>query len=503
MIIEVLLSLLLVWLAWHVVTTFTKRRNMPPGPFPYPFLGNIPQIISADPVRPFQKLAKKYGDIYTVTLPNGNAVILNTAALVREARQAGKQENLMGKPPETIYPSHEILGEDLVTCDYSTVYRFRKRVFVSALHVFGAGIERVSVRAGYAVDMMVEEILSKPGQAFSPKELIEPAILVQLWEWITSNQVGMDDPIVKMLIEINVMIAKQALHSTIYQLFPFLKYLPTQLSRDIKRAEQIRNTLFPPEYDAHRKTYTPGIVRDLTDSFISAYEKELAKENGKDVASMEDIPGLMLDVAFAGSETTATSLNWLLLYVVLHSDVQRKIHEELDLVVGRDRLPRWTDSQNLPYLQATLCEVQRASGLIGLVGTSAIRDMTIAGYRVPKGTFVSPNLGKLHLDEREWSEPEKFKPERFLDEDGKFVGWNKLQGFLPFSVGRRECPGQSLAKIMMFTFASVLLHRFTFEVPEGVEKPSTKVWAPAAIASPRCYQIVAKPREGEVPDARI
>ena len=64
---------------------------------------------------------------------------------------------------------------------------------------------------------------------------------------------------------------------------------------------------------------------------------------------------------------------------------------------------------------------------------------------VPKGIFVALNLAKLHHDEREWAKPEKFKPERFLDSDGKFLGWSKLHGFLPFSIGRREClAGQCL-----------------------------------------------------------
>ena len=133
--------------------------------------------------------------------------------------------------------------------------------------------------------------------------------------------------------------------------------------------------------------------------------------------------------------------------------------------------------------------------MMTLVGTNAIRDTTIAGYHIPKGTFVGLNLPKLHEDKREWPEPEKFKPERFLDEDGKFVGWNKLRGFMPFGIGRRECPGQSLAKVMMFSFASILLHRYKIELPEGAEMPSDKVSTPQIITQPNDFQVVAKPRE--------
>ena len=470
---------------------------MPAGPFPYPFLGNIPHIISADPVRPFSKLAEKYGDIFTVTFPNGNAVILNTASLAREARLApGRKEVLLGKSPESLYPFQEIMGHNMAGSDYSPAYLFERKVFVSAMHIFGAGIEQASVRAGHAVDIAIKEIENEPGRSFSPKNLLESSIVVQILEWLTSKKMALDDPIVQEIYEFNAIMGRGALLITMYQLFPFLRYLPTQLSREIKRAQQIREKIFPLEYRAHRDSYIPGIIRDLTDSFISAYEKELAKDTRKDIGSKDSgIPGLMLNVVALGSESSSTWLTWFFLYNVLYPNVQSKIHEELDAVVGRDRLPNWKDAESLPYLQATLCEVERASGMATLAGTNAIRDTTIAGYHIPKGTFVCLNLAKVHEDNREWPEPEKFKPERFLVEDGKFVGWNKLRGFMPFGIGRRECPGQTLAKVMMFSFASILLHRYKIELPEGAEIPTTKVSTPQLVTKPNDFLVVAKPRE--------
>ena len=229
MIIEVFVTLFLVWFIWYFITTYIERKNMPAGPFPYPFIGNIPQIISADPVRPFSKLAEKYGDIFTVTFPNGNAVILNTASLVREARLApGRQEDLAGKSPESFFPFGEIMGHNMAGSDYSPAYLFEKKVFVSAMHSFGAGIEQASVRAGHAVDIAMKEIENKPGRSFSPKNLFESSIVVQLLEWLTSKKIALDDPIVKDLNEFNAIMGRQALLNTMYQLFPFLCYLPTQ-----------------------------------------------------------------------------------------------------------------------------------------------------------------------------------------------------------------------------------------------------------------------------------
>ena len=494
MIIEVFVTLFLVWFIWFFINAYMKNA--------YPFVGNLPQIISADPIRPFHKLAEKHGDIFTVTFPSGNAVIVSTASLAREARLApGRQEDLMGKSPESIYPINEIIGGIFAARDYSDAYLFEKKVFVSAMHIFGAGIEQATVRAGHAVDIAMKEIENQPDRSFSPKNLLQSSIVVLLWEWLTSKKIGLDDPIVKESIEFAAIFSRQALISSIYQLFPFLCYLPTQFNREIKRAKQIRETIFPKEYRAHQESYIPGTIRDLTDSFISAYEKELAKETRKDIGSKDTgIPGLMLNVILGGSANSSTWLTWFFLYMVLYPNVQSKIHEELDKVVGRDRLPNWKDEKCFPYLQATLCEVGRISGMMTLVGTNTIRDTTIAGYHIPKGTLVGLNVSKVHEDEREWSEPKEFKPERFLDKDAKFVGWNKLHGFMPFGIGRRECPGQYLARVMMFSFASMLLHHYKIELPEGAEMPTTKVSIPRLIIQPDDFLVVAKPRELKLQD---
>ena len=494
MLVEVFAALFLVYFLHYFINTLTIRRKMPPGPFPYPFVANIPHLF-CDPVNPYAKLADIYGDIFTLFFPNGDkTVVLNTASLFRDARRSST-ESLYGKSPGNIYPWNKILGNDLITSDYSPAYRFRRKVFKTAMHVFGSGIEQATERVGHAVNAVMKEIDSKKGQPFSPRGLLESSILVQLWDWLTSRKLELNDPLIKNLSEFNEILAKQALLPTIYECIPFFWYLRTEADLGVQQGKHFRNTIFLKAYKIQKETYTPGVIRNLTDSFIACYEKEIAKETNKDIGSMSDIAGLMADVTFAGSDTTATSLTWFLLYMALYPDIQEKVVKEINSVVNNAHLPDWKDAQNMHYLQATLCEVQRASGMIVVVGTSAIRDMDMAGYHVPKGTFVIVNFDKLHHDKRDWPEPEKFKPERFLDSNGKFLGWSKLNGFLPFSVGRRECPGQSLAKIMLYTFASILLYCYKFDLPEGAEIPTSKVSESAIIKRPKDFKIVAKKRK--------
>lgn len=466
---------------------------MPPGPFPLPLIGNTLQIIKA-PKNPFEKLTEKYGDIFTFYRPAGPVVVLNNASLIRDAR-LGRKDDLSGRSPEHMYPFNEVFGtNDVSISDYSPGYVFRRRVFKSAMHIFGSGMDKAADRARHAVDLTIEQIESKPDQPFSPKEFLDNAIIAQIWGWLSAKSEALDGPTVTTLRQYLDILTDIAYQSPLFHLFPFLKYFPSKFRQNIERAREIKSSIFIPEFHAHRETYTPGSIRDLTDSFISAYEKEIAKETGKDIGSIEDIPNLMSNVTFGASDTTSSSLTWFILYVALREDVQRKIHEEIDTVIGNERLPDLQDTQNMPYLQSTLCEVQRIAAVIPYTGSNAIRDITIDGYHIPKGTFVLLNLKKAHCDEKEWPEPSEFKPERFLDSDGNFVGWTKLHGFVPFSVGRRDCAGASLAKVTMFIFSSTLLQRYKIKIPEGSEKPSTESPFVSAVVRPKDFQVIAEER---------
>lgn len=490
---EIATSLFVVWLVWYFLTTFLERRTLPPGPFPFPWIGNLP-ILLTNPDKPLRKLRQKYGDIFTMTFVTGNTVVLNTATLAREARLTRK-DDVLGLLSECVYPMDIIVGpNDLVYADYGTVYLFRRKVFKSAMHVFGTGIEQAEEHVGYAVRSALDKIELLKGQPFSPKDLAASAILVQLWEWITSKKISFDDPTIKSLFEFRDILVKQSWQSSLYELVPFQSYLPTEFNRNIKQAQNIKEMIFPPEFKAHLNSYIPCVIRDMTDSFISAYEKEIAKESGKDIGSINDIPGLMLDVALAGSDTTSATVTWFILYMVLYPDIQEKIHAELDEVVGSDRLPRWQDAKYMHYLQATLCEVLRRSSPVPAARANTVRDVTIGGYQIPKGTLVVFSISEIHLDEREWSEPDKFQPKRFLDADGKFVGWTTFHGFMPFNLGRRECVGMTFAKIMMFTFTATLLHQFKIELPDGAGKPSTEPPGIQIISCPKDFQVVAKKR---------
>ena len=88
------------------------------------------------------------------------------------------------------------------------------------------------------------------------------------------------------------------------------------------------------------------------------------------------------------------------------------------------------------------------------------------GYQIPKGAIILTNIWGIHHDEKRWPNPERFMPERHLDENGKFL---KSDNWIPFSVGRRSCLGQQLAKMELFITTVMLFRRFEFSLEPGVE----------------------------------
>lgn len=169
-------------------------------------------------------------------------------------------------------------------------------------------------------------------------------------------------------------------------------------------------------------------------------------------------------VLVGATDTVTTTLIWALSSLLNNRGVLKKAREELDLHVGRIRKVEEEDMKNLPYLNVIIKETLRLHPAGPLLGPhESMEDCTVAGYHIPTGTTLFANLWKIHRDPSIWSNPDEFKPERFLTthEDVDVKGHHFE--LLPFGSGRRICPGISLAlQFVQFTLAN-LIHGFEFE----------------------------------------
>ena len=494
MLFEIITSLLIIWVLWYVVKTYLENRTMPPGPFPLPIIGNIHQI-GLNPPFSMNSLCEKYPHVLKLKFPIGNVVILNSPEAAEEALVTRKTD-FAGRPIQDFYPSDIVLeGRDIVSSDYGQLLTFRLKIFKSALHVFGEGAKEVEDRLHGTIENLLKQIEETEGSSFRSRTFIAAAITIQLWEWLSSTKLSYSDPKLHKIMDFNDTFVNLASQGSFIQLFPLLRYLPTEFSKKLKQLLKTRDELFGELLEHHKKSYENGVVRDITDGMLAAYEIEKGKNSGKDIGCSDDIKFMMMDVITAGSDTSISITDWFILHMVLKEDIQEKVQQELDRFIDKNGLPHLADVQNLTYLHAVVCEVMRTTAFVPfLLPHRTTRDTSVMGYHVPKKTTVFVNQYRIHYDCKKWDDPEVFKPERFLDADGNFKGWNISTAFMPFGLGRRACPGQDLGKLQVFIILASLFYHFKFRLADDQPMPNLNDGIPGAIRNPLNYKVVATKR---------
>lgn len=202
------------------------------------------------------------------------------------------------------------------------------------------------------------------------------------------------------------------------------------------------------------------VARDLVDAYI-VQQKKHETDGKENYFSDQQLVQIMSDIFSAGLETVTSTIEWSILFLILNVECQDKIQDEIDRVIGRDRAPQLEDLAQMPYTEATIYEVLRRSNVVTLGNAHAtLADASIGGYLIPKGTQVLPNLYGMNMNPNLWAHPERFNPERFITNERA----QKPDYFIPFSVGRRMCLGDVLAKMEVFLFLVGLLQRYDLSV---------------------------------------
>ncbi|KIK24043.1 hypothetical protein PISMIDRAFT_421565 [Pisolithus microcarpus 441] len=195
-------------------------------------------------------------------------------------------------------------------------------------------------------------------------------------------------------------------------------------------------------------------------------------------------------IHIAAAETTSSTLKVFILTMILNPEIQDKVHEELDAVVGKGVLPTFEDRERLPYLQAVLYEVMRWHPVLPLgVPRATTASDVVEGYHIPKGTLVIFNI--WGMVNNEYSNPEHFDPTRHLTEDGRLRPDAMQDSSKYFGFGRRSCPGRFFASESLWAAAAMLLSAFRFEKAKdafGKEIEVVPVFRRGAVSHPAPYQ---------------
>ncbi|NXA74330.1 CP2J2 protein, partial [Thryothorus ludovicianus] len=470
-----------------LITDYMKNRNpknFPPTPFRLPFLGHLYLVDFKDPLVAVRRLNKRYGDIFSMQMGGKKFVIVSGIRLVKEVL-VDQGDKFMNRPDFPI--NEEVFSKNGLISSSGHLWKAQRRFTLSTLRNFGLGKRSLEERIQEECQCLVEAFRDEQGNPFDPQLKVTNAVANVICSLVFGNRFEYHDVdfqrLLKLLYETTALQGTVA--SQLYNHFPsIMKYLPGAHQTVFKNWRLLKKFL-QEQINKHKEDWNPSEIRDYIDSYLL----EISKDRDSDVFREEHLAACTLDLIFAGTETTSSTLRWALLFMATNPEIQARVQAEIDAVIGQARPPALEDRSSLHYTNAVIHEVQRKGNVIPFnVPRMATEDTHLDGYYIPKGTIIATSLTSLMFDKNEWETPNTFNPNHFL-KDGKF--W-KNEHFIPFSIGKRACLGELLARAELFLFFTSLLQKFTFQAP-----PDTKLSLQAMMGiamAPHPYKICAVPR---------
>ncbi|KAG7333887.1 hypothetical protein KOW79_002294 [Hemibagrus wyckioides] len=467
---NILLLLLAVLIAIHLITDLVRHwsaRTLP-GPFPWPIVGNAAQIGSYPHIY-FTRMAQHYGDVFQIKLGNRTVVVLNGDAIRQALVQKGV--DFAGRPD---FASFRFIsgGRSIAFGNYSEWWKVHRRVAHATVRKFTTGNPDTKNTIENHVVSEVKELISLFMRETSAHGYFQPhQYLVMSMANIFSalcfgKRYSYDDVEFQQVVGRNDKFTKTVGAGSIVDVMPWLQFFPNPIKTLFDQFKELNSEFYEfilAKVVENRRTMEPSIVRDMTDALIMTLDRGMTGTPGVTLDE-KYVPPTVADIFGASQDTTSTALQWIVLLLVRYPDIQKKLQEEVEKVVGRNRLPSFQDQQHLPYVMAFIYEMMRFSSFVPVtIPHSTTTDTSIDGYPIPKGTVVFINQWSLNHDPKKWDQPEVFNPQRFLDEEGE-LNKDITGNVLIFSMGKRRCIGEELSKMQLFLFTTLLTHQCHFTV---------------------------------------
>ena len=440
-----------------------KRRL--PGPFPWPVVGNAMQL-GQMPHITFTKMAKKYGNIYQIRLGCYDIVVLNGDTVIRQAL-IQHSAAFAGRPNFT---SFQVVsgGYSISFGNYTTEWKIHRRIAQSTIRAFSSANSQTKKAfeqhiVGEALDLVQVFLrLSADGRYFNPSHELTVAAANVICALCFGKRYGHEDLEFKTLLSRVDKFGETVGAGSLVDVMPWLQSFPNPVRSSYRNFKELNKVFFAfvkGKVIQHRETYNPAVTRDMSDAFIGVIDKA---DNMTGLTKVYT-EAAVSDLIGAGLDTVSTALQWMMLFLVKYPHIQTKLQELIDQVVGRDRIPSMEDKSSLAYLDAFIYETMRFSSFVpATIPHSTTSDVAIEGHHIPKDTTVFINQWSVNHDPEKWNDLHVFNPSRFLDKDG-VIDKDLTSSVLIFSMGKRRCIGDQIAKAEIFLFSAILLHQCRFE----------------------------------------
>nr|NP_001104460.2 spookier [Drosophila melanogaster]EDP28053.2 spookier [Drosophila melanogaster] len=501
-----------------------------PGPHPWPIIGNINLLgrFQYNPFYGFGTLTKKYGDIYSLSLGHTRCIVVNNVDLIKEV--LNKNGKYFGGRPD-FFRYHKLFGGDrnnsLALCDWSQLQQKRRNL--ARRHCSpresSSYFSKMSEIGGLEVNQLLDQLTNiSSGYPCDVKPLILAASANMFCQYMCSVRFNYSDKGFQKIIEYFDEIFWEINQGYSFDYIPWLvPFYCNHISRIVHWSASIRKFIL--ERIVNHRESNININepdKDFTDALLKSLKEDKNVSRNTIIFMLED---------FIGGHSAVGNLVMLALaYIAKNPTIALHIRNEVDTVSAKGiRRICLYDMNVMPYTMASISEVLRYSSS-PIVPHVAMEDTVIKGFGVRKGTIVFINNYVLNMSESFWNHPEQFDPERFLEnnftnnkesglkcDDNKrteFIRKNDNDGstkskkygkqnlnnkllkksipqFLPFSVGKRTCIGQSLVRGFGFLLLANIIQNYNVNSADFSKIKLEK----SSIALPKkCFKLSLRPR---------
>ncbi|EJU02635.1 cytochrome P450 [Dacryopinax primogenitus] len=444
-----------------------QRSRLPPGPRPYPLLGNLLSLPSRLLHARLHAWVPEYGDLYTIHIgPLQPAVVLSSArALTDVLDKLGRKTS--GRP-RLIYAG-EIMTKKLLYAfmPYGERWRWLRRVTHEGFNIRACEAYypfQIS-EASHLVLSLLPSTPTSPTTPNTPESLPEKlkhATAASIWRTLYSGPTltPADEALVQRVDRISDDVLKAGMPlAHLVDVIPALNRLPSWMAkwkRDGEEWFEETDRFFKSLLQKGRKVEQGENARGFIATTAPSFEKlEVTEQEAAWTAG-----GLF----GAAAETTSATLYFFILAMILHPFVAQTAQKTLEALCA-SRPPSFADRENLPYITAVVKELLRWRPVAALgLPHVAEEDVEYRGYVIPKGTLLIGNTWSISHDPAFFSSPDTFDPLRFLTAFGepRTPSPEYHDDTVAYGAGRRICPGRDFANNTLWINVAFLLWAFDF-----------------------------------------
>ncbi|KAH8499595.1 hypothetical protein H0E87_014988 [Populus deltoides] len=460
------ISYVILWI-WKKSKVRNSNLNLPPGPSQLPLIGNMHNLVGSLPHHRFRDMAKKYGPVMHLRLGEVTHVLISSAETAKEVMKT--HDLIFAQRPALL--AVKILSYnciDIAFAPYGDYWRMLRKLCVLEL----LSAKRVRSFRSIREEEVWRVVRSISSSAWSPVNFSR--MISSLTYCITSRAAfgkiwKGEDVFIPAVKEAN----KAAGGYSLADVYPSIKLLSviSGMRLTLEKIHARLDKILQDIINEHRskkemaaKTGADEEEHDLVDVLLGI------QDQGDTEFSLTDnnIKAIILDLFVAGTDTSSTTVVWAMSEMVKHPRVMKKAQEEVRQVFGDKGTVDEAGLHELNYLKLAIKETFRLHPPVPLLLPRESReDCKINGYDIPIKSKVIVNVSAIGRDPTYWNEPERFYPERFLDNSIDYKGTDFE--LLPFGAGRKMCPGILFGTVNVELPLAQLLFHFDWNLPKGLK----------------------------------